>query len=408
MISGTGCWIGDPWVNRNFNMMNPSLEKRIKRHVVGKPHDFFAVTAPGFEDLCRSELTSLGLNGQAVAGGVEFTGRLHECYLANLSLRTASRVLMRAHSFRAVHFSELEKQVGAWAWELFLKPGSVRKIHVTTHHCRLHHTDALAERIRDGIGRRLHPFGQTEPTAGFQQVFVRGLDDHFTVSIDSSGEHLYRRGIKTHPGRAPLRETLAAAALLHGGYTGAETLLDPMCGTGTFSLEAALIAKNIPPGWFREFAFTTWPGFRAQRWEYLRRKAAERFAALRTPRIFASDIDPEACSALEEGLRTRGLSDAVAVACRDFFDLVPQDLTDRPGVVVVNPPYGRRLGRAAESRELIRAVIARFREHYRGWKFILVAPAGRDLPETGSPVEVYRVFHGGLSVNVMVGRVMTS
>ncbi|MGE5258595.1 MAG: THUMP domain-containing class I SAM-dependent RNA methyltransferase [Hyphomicrobiales bacterium] len=382
------------------------LEKRIKRHVVGKPHDFFAVTAPGFEELCRSELAALGLNGRAVVGGVEFNGRLHECYLANLSLRTASRVLLRAHSFQAVHFSELEKRITAFAWELYLKPGSLQKIHVTTHHCRLHHTDAIAERIRNGIERRLSPLDESGPTAAVQQVFVRGRHDRFTVSIDSSGENLYLRGIKTHPGIAPLRETIAAAALMRGGFTGAQTLLDPMCGTGTFSLEAALIAKNIPPGWFREFAFASWPGFRSQRWDHLRRKTAERFSALSIPRIFASDLDPEACGALEKSLRTHGLSDAVAVTRRDFFELVPRDLTERPGVVVINPPYGRRLGRAAEGRELIRAIIARIQEHYQGWKFILVAPAGRDWPATGSSLEVYPVFHGGLSVNVIVGNVI--
>jgi len=388
-------------------MVTP-LEKRIKRHVVGKPHDFFAVTAPGFEDLSRAELASLGLNARAVAGGVEFTGRLHEGYLANLSLRTANRVLMRVHSFQAVHFSELESQVASFAWELFLKPGSVQKVHVTTHHCRLHHTDAIAERIQGGIEGRLRPSGETGPTVVSQQVFVRGIHDRFTVSIDSSGANLYLRGIKTHPGRAPLRETFAAAALMRAGFTGAETLVDPMCGTGTFSLEAALIAKSIPPGWFREFAFMGWPGFRPQRWDHLRQKAAERSVALNSPRIFASDLDPEACRALEASLRPHGLSDAVAVACRDFFELDPRDLTDRPGVVVINPPYGRRLGKAAESRELIRAIIARMREHYQSWKFILVAPAGRDLPATGLPVEVYPFFHGGLSVNVRVGRVTTS
>ena len=385
---------------------HPPIEKRIKRHLIGKSHDFFAVTAPGFEELCLAELAALGLNGRAVAGGVEFAGRLPDGWLANLHLRTASRILMRAHAFQAAHFSELERQIGAFAWELFLKPGTLQKINVTTHRCRLHHTDAIAERVRDGIERRLQPFGSAGPAAVGQQVFVRGTRDRFTVSIDSSGENLYLRGLKTHPGRAPLRETIAAAALMRGGFTGAETLLDPMCGTGTFSLEAALIAKNIPPGWFRDFAFMGWPGFRPRRWDHLRRKASEGVTALSSPRIFASDIDPGACSALEASLRTHGLSDAAAVACRDFFTLNPQDVGDRPGVVVINPPYGRRLGKISESLELTRAIIARVRDHYPGWTFILVTPVGRDLLFAGIPVEVYPFFHGGLSVNVVVGRVM--
>jgi putative N6-adenine-specific DNA methylase len=385
--------------------MTTALEKRIKRHVIGKTHDFFVVTAPGFEDLCLAELSALGLNGRAIAGGVEFTGRLPDCYLSNLHLRTASRVLMRVHSFQAVHFSELERPVGTFAWELFLKPGGLDKIHVTTHRCRLHHTDAIAVRVREGIERRLGLPGKGGQTGPSQRVFVRGVHDRFTVSIDSSGENLYLRGLKTHPGRAPLRETIAAAALIRGGFTGAETLLDPMCGTGTFSLEAALIAKNIPPGWFRDFAFRGWPGFRPQRWDHLRRKTEERFSARELPHIFASDSDPAACSALESSLKTHGLCDAVTVVCRDFFNLDPRQITDRPGLIVINPPYGRRIGKLSESRELKRAIVARVRERYTGWKFILVTPDGSDLPAMGFMKKAYPCFHGGLRVSVIVGEV---
>jgi putative N6-adenine-specific DNA methylase len=384
--------------------MATASEKRIKRHVIGKTHNFFAVTAPGFEDLCLAELAALGLNGRAIAGGVEFTGRLPDSYLANLHLRTANRVLMRVFSFHATHFVELEQQVSAFAWELFLKPGVRAKIHVTTHRCRLHHTEALAARFREGLNLRLGPSGQGDQTDTSQRLFVRGVHDRFLVSIDSSGEILYRRGLKTHTGRAPLRETVAAAALLRGGYSGAETLLDPMCGTGTFSLEAALIAKKIPPGWFREFAFREWPGFRPPRWEHLRRKTAERFSFYERPRIFASDIDPAACLALQSSLAAHGLSNIAAVRCGDFFNLDPGELTDRPGVVVLNPPYGRRMGTFKESRELKRAVMARIRERYSGWKFIFLAPADSGPPCADMPVKVYPFFHGGLRVNIIVGQ----
>jgi putative N6-adenine-specific DNA methylase len=231
------------------------------------------------------------------------------------------------------------------------------------------------------------------------------VHDRFIVSIDSSGENLYLRGLKTHPGRAPLRETIAAAALIRGGFTGAETLLDPMCGTGSFSLEAALIAKKIPPGWFRDFAFRGWPGFRPQGWDHLRRKAAKTFSAHGVPRIFASDIDPAACNALESSLKAHGLSDVAAVACRDFFTLDPRELTDRPGVVVINPPYGRRIGTLAKSRALRGAILSRVRERYPGWKFILVAPAEADLPGMGFPEKRYPCFHGGLRVSIIVGEV---
>lgn len=391
-------------------MVNP-LEKRIKRHVLGKVHDLFAVTPPGCEALVKEELKALGLKGRVIAGGVEFEGRLEEVYRANLNLRTAGRVLMRIHSFRAAAFRSLEKAASGFAWELFIPSGTPLRLHVTTHHCRLHHTDAIAERLAAIISERLEK-AATAPAAAppgpSPQVFVRGVDDRFVVSIDSSGENLYLRGIKTHPGKAPLRETFAAAALMLAGFSGTQPLLDPMCGAGTFSLEAALLAKNIPPGWFREFAFATWPGFRATRWDYIRRKAAEQILSLDRPRIFASDIDPEACRRLGECLGRSALSDAVSVARRDFFELDPRDVTERPGFVALNPPYGRRMGSSSESRDLVRAVIARIRSRYAGWKIILLVPAGRRLPELGSPVQVYPFHHGGLKVNVVVGNVSTA
>jgi putative N6-adenine-specific DNA methylase len=391
-------------------MVTP-LEKRLKRHVIGKLHDYFAITAPGFEELCLSELVALGLNGRAVAGGVEFSGRLHEGYRANLSLRTASRILMRILSFRAVAFRSLEKAASQFAWELFVPAGAPLKLNVTTHHCRLHHTEAIAERMAAIIGARIKqadPASVSAPAAPPTQIFVRGVDDRFMVSIDSSGENLYLRGIKTHPGKAPLRETMAAAALMHAGFSGAHPLVDAMSGAGTFALEAALMAKNIPPGWFREFAFTIWPSFRAGRWDYLRRKAAEKIRILDRPNIFASDIDPEACRQLGESVRRCSLDDAVSVACRDFFELDPRDLTDRPGLLALNPPYGRRMGNVRASRELLCAVIARIRSRYGGWKFTLVIPAGRDLPEIELPFQAHACIHGGLPVSLIVGKVPAS
>jgi putative N6-adenine-specific DNA methylase len=387
--------------------MTGSIEKRLKRQVIGKPYLFFVMTAPGVEELTRSELVALGIEGHVVSGGVEFTGRLHEGYRANLHLRTAGRILMRLHSFATTHFSELEQEAAEIPWELYLKPGTLGRIQVATHHCRLHHTDGIAERVRLGVAKRLPsaPAEGADPQAA-QRVYVRGVDDRFTISLDSSGNHLHLRGIKTHPGRAPLRETIAAAALIRAGFTGLEPLVDPMCGTGTFALEAALIAKGIPPGWFREFAFMGWPAFRPPRWAHLRRTAGERIASLPHPRIFASDIDPDACRALGEGLPANGLADAVRVQAGDFFQLNPHELpVSGPGLIVVNPPYGRRLGTPSESRRLVQSILARMSDRFEGWRFVLVAPAS--VRPAGLPpgTESHPVFHGGLNVQFWIGKI---
>lgn len=384
----------------------PAFEKRVRRQVAGREHAFFAVTAPGLEPLCRRELADLGIaDARAVPGGVEFRGKLPEAYRANLHLRTASRVLMRLFDFRADSFRALESKTAAFPWELYLGPEAALRVQVAAHHCRLHHSTAIAERVAAAVARRAGGPPGAEAAGREQLLYLRGLDDRFLVSIDTSGANLYLRGLKTHGGRAPLRETIAAACLILSGFQGAETLLDPMCGSGTFSLEAALIAKRIPPGWFREFAFMAFPAFRPPAWNHLKTKAGEGIAALSAPRIFASDIDPEACGRLNACLAQNGLADAVAVACRDFFDVDPGRVPGGAGLAALNPPYGRRLGGRRQGRALGARVAARLAEAYAGWHFILLAPEEADFPPPPSRHRVHRFPHGGVMVKALVGTI---
>jgi putative N6-adenine-specific DNA methylase len=390
--------------------MRPSFEKRIKRHVVGKTHRFFAVTLPGTEPLCLAELHPLGMTGEACEGGVEFVGRLQDLYAANLMLRTAGRILMRLISFRSVSFAALRNAAAAFPWELFLAPAAALQFHVTVRHCRLHHTEAIAERMAAAIAERMawlppppeDARGRPRPA---QRIFVRGVDDRFTVSLDSSGESLYRRGVKTHGGPAPLRETLAAAALMLAGYSGEETLLDPMCGAGTFALEAAMMAKRRPPGWHRDFTFMGWPAFRPKRWEFLKRRAGDQTRGLERPRIWASDIDRDACERLEQAIRRHDLADAVSVACRDFFELDPREVGIRPGLVALNPPYGRRLGSRSRGVALLQDVIGVLTERYRGWKTLLILPHTARRSYFPFNTTTHRLMHGGFTIDVLCGRV---
>lgn len=391
---------------------NSPLSKRIKRHVIGRRRTYFAATSPGFEDLCCSELLNLGLseeNVSVVEGGVEFMGQLQHCWQANLHLRTANRILMRIDNFKATGFRQLEKKVAGIPWELYLPPAGLPKIHVTTRHCRLHHTAAIGQRINDGISER--NWGNDLAKAGKKQlstdltVFVRGVDDHFTVSIDSSGNHLHKRGLKTHYGEAPIRETYAAAALLLAGYTGQEPLIDPMCGTGTFSLEAAMMAKNIASGWFREFAFSHWPSFNEKRWEYLRRQTESRFINSQRQMIHASDQDPSACSRLERCVRQTQLSDIISVSQKNFFDFHPEELTDTKGVVVINPPYGKRLGSLKKSDSLFMEICDRLSQTYKSWKVILIAPDRKLIKKLPFKLENLPLFHGGLKPALLYGTI---
>jgi len=388
------------------------LSKRIKRHVIGRRHNFFVATSPGFEPVCLQELLKLKpVAGEAcvASGGVEFEGRLDDCYFANLNLRSANRILMRIHTFKSSNFRKLEKKIGDIPWELYLHAGRLPKVHVSTKHCRLRHSGAVAERFRTTIAAQLSRFESvkkiTKITSTEQNIYVRGIDDRFTVSIDSSGDLLYKRGLKKHAGKAPLRETLAAAALLLAGYDGRDPLLDPMCGSGTFSLEGALMAKRIPAGWFRDFAFMGWPSFRPKRWDYMRRQAESQLVEPDRPLIFASDIDPGACQKLERCVQKYSISDAVQVNSGDFFDLDLRKLSERAGVICINPPYGRRLGGRSESEKFFKAICNRLKQKYRGWNLVLFAPSRKLAGTIPFQTKSYPILHGGLKLALLIGKI---
>ncbi len=388
------------------------LKKRIKRHVIGRKREFFAATAPGLEKICQEELKVLLPSGTAmtiVEGGVKFKGRLHDCYLANLKLRTANRLLMRIESFNAPNFRKLEKNLFAVPWELFMLPGTPTHIRVTSRHSRLYHKDAVAGRVQASMAFR---FAQNEfsgeatpePTVT-QQIFVRLSGNRVTLSIDSSGDLLHKRGIKPRAAKAPIRETLAAASLILSGYTGSEPLVDPMCGSGTFAIEAALIAQKIPPGKFRDFAFMEWPSFQPKRWQHMKKAAKKKIVRKNTPFIFASDRDDRAACELEDSVTQYGLSGIVAVSTRDFFDLSPTELTDQPGLVTLNPPYGRRLGLRRESKSIFLSVCERLKKEYKGWKFVLVSPNPRLAGMVPFKSTTHLLPHGGLKIALMTGRI---
>jgi putative N6-adenine-specific DNA methylase len=386
------------------------LEKRIRRHVIAREHAFFASTCPGLEGVLCEEIKALSISREdtaASAGGVEFRGFLKEGYLANLKLRTALRVLMRIGHFKATNFRQLAKKVSSIPWELFLTPATVPEARVSTAHSRLHHTEAIGELVIEGVRRRLSekaPQNENPDHAPRARIFVRSVNDRFTLSLDSSGELLYKRGIKTHRARAPLRETIAAAGLLLAGYDGSRPLVDPLCGSGTFSLEAALMVRNMPPGWFREFAFFNWPAFRPRQWAYLRKETAKGFVSpLQQPCIFASDIDRKVCSILRKTLREIGFSDTIEVSRADFFRLSPPSFPSGPGIVTINPPYGRRMGGRRQSDILFREICRKLKKDYRGWTVALVVPARHLLKEVPFQLHIYPFDHGGLHLMLLIG-----
>jgi putative N6-adenine-specific DNA methylase len=387
-------------------------EKRIKRRVTGRDHEFFAVTLPGLEALCLNELESLGIDEKTrrvSKGGVSFQGRVHDAYAANLHLRTASRILMRIDRFQATGFRQMEKHITEFPWELYLHTDQAYDLKVTSSRSRLIHTDAIAERFKQGIATRFTGRTGLAPIAGKtpppQKLFIRGVADRFTVSIDSSGEPLYKRGLKTTGGQAPLRETFAAAALMLTGFSPGNTLVDPMCGTGSFSLEAAMISNRIPPGWYREFAFFGWPCFRPGRWKHLRKIAREIIQPAEKPIIFASDLDPDATGKLKRIVKEFDLDAAVQVECKDFFLPDPAGLAASPGTITLNPPYGVRIKTESSIDKLYAGIGRHLSEHFTGWNLALILPEKKLLRHLPFKVETMAFTHGGLRLILATGRI---
>jgi putative N6-adenine-specific DNA methylase len=322
---------------------------------------------------------------------------------------------MRIETFRATNFRQFKKKLAGLPWELYLHKDAACEVNVTSRHSRLFHKDAIADQVKESVAERwglanLYLENKQEISRFPQQIFIRAFNDRFTISIDSSGELLHKRGLKIHGGKAPIRETIAAAILAEAGYHGDEPLLDPMCGTGTFSLEGAMIANHVPAGWYRNFAFMGWPCFRPSRWRYIRREAEKSIKRINKPIIFASDKDKNICLKLEKVIRENNLSGTISVLRRDFFDLLPSDIkrltkTERNGLVTINPPYGRRLGSKDNSEKTFVKICQKLKKDFKGWKIALIAP-NRDLvKKVPFTVNTHDLFHGGLNLTFLTGRI---
>ncbi|MEJ2037407.1 MAG: hypothetical protein P8X55_00550 [Desulfosarcinaceae bacterium] len=385
-----------------------NLEKRIKRHITAPSHDCLAVVLPGFEAVCRSELEKLGesvsVTGR-ISGGILFRARFVDILRANLHLRTAVRVLVRIHQAKVSNFSQLEKQAARVPWLLYLPMGVVPAVRVSSHKSRLFHSEAVAQRIQNQIGLHWQNLGAVPEPAARQTLYVRLDEDHLLISLDSSGDALYRRGFKSHPARAPLRETTAAAILSISGFRAGRSLVDPMCGAGTFALEAALMAKGIAPGRRRSFAFMEWPAFRPRQWNHLIKTADQAVQSLHEPRILAADQDPAACSRLAEAAARWGLEDALKVVCGDFFNTRGPGLPGPPGLAALNPPYGRRLDTPGTLKDFYGQIGATLKQYYKGWRVAVIVPEPSLAGQLPFKPASRRFRHGGLDVRLLYGKI---
>ncbi len=378
---------------------------------------YFAVTAPGLEPFTARELTDLGLlpataNAVTSPGGVPFKGDLLALYRANLHLRTASRILARLGTFfYATTFEELQKRASRLPWERCLTPGQPVAMHVTCHQSKLYHSDAVARTVLAGINERL---GQASPLVKAdeeadghppQLIVVRLVADQCTVSVDSSGALLHKRGYRLAVAKAPLRETLAAALLLASGWDQAAPLLDPFCGSGTIPIEAALLQLGLPPGLNRRFACMDWPGFDQAAFSSQRSAVGNLQSAIRNPQsaILASDRDAGAIKSAQANAERAGVAEYIEFKCQAVSSITPPN---GPGWVVTNPPYGVRVSEGKDLRNLYAQFGNVLRRQCPGWNLAVLCNHPVLLGQLQLELDTSIGFvNGGIGVRLAKGMV---
>jgi putative N6-adenine-specific DNA methylase len=386
----------------------------------------FAVCALGLEELVASELRSLGIDARTTdeePGGVAFDATVEALYQANLNLRTASRVLVRLASFHVRALGELERRAGELEWERFMAPGRSVRLRVTCRKSRLYHTGAVAERIANALTARIGALTDSA-TIGIavgvrgeregappddddvdddenQLVVVRIFHDRCTVSIDSSGALLHRRGYRLANAKAPLRETLAAALLLASEWDPRAPLLDPMCGSGTIAIEGALLARRIPPGLRRSFAFVGWPIFEPELWESVLEGARARIVPAAPAPIQASDRDAGAIEAAIANAERAGVAGDIEFSRRAVSAIEPPP---GPGWIVTNPPYGARVGESDRLRNLYSQLGKVLKAKCPGWTVALLSADARLDSRLGVQLApVLKTRNGGIAVRAAIG-----
>lgn len=377
--------------------------------------DCFAAVAPGLEPLALVEARALGLDASAEEGGIAWKGDIRSVLLANVGLRIASRVLVRLDTFEARSFAELERHARRIPWTTIVRPGDAVRFRVTCKKSRLYHSDAVAQRLADavvkmvpGVRARASSEPDTDDEASDPEhsalFVVRFVRDRCTVSADASGELLHRRGYRQATAKAPLRETIAAALLAASGWDGVAPIVDPLCGSGTIPIEAALMARRIPPGALRSYAAERWPGVASAVGAAVRAELATRALDRAPGAIFGSDRDAGAIEAARSNAQRAGTSADVELAIHAVSQMrVPEGA---PGWVISNPPYGVRVGESDRVRDLWAQLGKVLRERAPGWRVALLSPDPALERQLQLPLRVAaHTSNGGIPVRMVVGQV---
>ena len=330
---------------------------------------FFAPCPRGLETVLAQEMQELNAAEIRTAnGGVHFSGDFKLCYNVNLQSRIASRVLWQVAHDRYQNEEDVYQVASALAWETWFDPALTIRIKVEAIRCPLKSLDFVTLRIKDAVCDRFRAHAGKRPSVDTDEPDIRihaFLDaQNVTLYLDTTGEPLFKRGLRKQTGEAPLRENLAAGILRLSGWSPGIPLLDPMCGSGTFLLEAALISLNIAPGAQRHFAFEKLKSFDARSWKQLSDQSIKRQKPKVSLPIYGSDLYGNALDTTRTNLAAAGLEGTVQLKQANILEI---SAPARQGILVANPPYGERVGESEALAEFYPRLGDALKKKFSGW-----------------------------------------
>lgn len=332
-------------------------------------YHFFATCPRGLESVLVKELDDCGATDiRETDGGASFSGSMAICYRANLESRVATRILWQVGYGRYTSEDDIYQAVLKLDWAQWFDVERNFMVKVTGVKCPLKSLEFVTLRIKDAVCDRFRQVKGSRPDVNTRDPDIRVhaylTADKYQLYIDTSGAPLYQRGLRRSSVEAPLRENLAAGILQLTGWQPGTPLLDPMCGSGTFLLEAAMMALDIAPGSKRSFAFEKLNNFDGNVWQQTRKQALNRAKPATFQKIYGSDADLRAVRVSRKNLEEAGLGDAVQLAHVDFVDVAAPA---SQGILIANPPYGVRIGEDDELALLYPKMAETLKRKFAGW-----------------------------------------
>ena len=320
------------------------------------PHDLIATAAFGLEAVVARELQALGYEGKTLSPGrVHFRGDAAAIARTNLWLRSAERVVIAVASFEATDFGQLFDGVAAADWAALVPPDGAFPVRGRSHKSQLSSVPACQKIVKKAIVEKLrasHGVEELPESSALFGVEVVLLNNQATITLDTTGEGLHKRGYRPIVGAAPLRETLAAGILQLSYWRNGRPLIDPFCGTGTIAIEAALLGRNVAPGLNRTFAAEAWDCLPSEAWRDARKDAHAAMLPALEERLLATDTDADSLRIARRAAEAAGVADDIHFQQRDFADTLSKR---EHGCLFANPPYGQRVGEGPEVERLYRS-----------------------------------------------------